>query len=107
MGAPHAPVETGPAHRPSAAAKVRHVDADGLEEAAPRAADPNFFAVALKDATCEKGLEHRHGVFAGKVVVADARLPHRRVFRSRTRALRAGIGRDPTDGLDHRRDLRT
>ena len=54
----------------------------------------------------QEPVQHRHGLFAGQMVVTDARLAHGPVARARPRAPRADRFRHAHDCFQHRRDAR-
>ena len=56
--------------------------------------------------TTEETVEHRHGVVAGEMVVADSRFAHAGVARPRLVAPRAECGRHAHDRFQHCRDFR-
>ena len=107
MRAPHAPVKTSPADGPALTFEDCRVDADRRETSRSGFTDPDPVAVALQHALRQQSLEHRDSVLAGKMIVADARLAHGGVTWPRPRTLRAGMGRDAADRLDHRRHVRS
>src|SRR6185312_17506253 len=107
MRAPHAPVEAGAANRPARLHWSARLDADRGKMRSPRLAKLDRVAVADQEFPGEKPVEHFYGMFAGQMIVADARLAHRRFTRSGPHPLRPERAGDPHDRFQHGSDLRT
>src|SRR6185312_12749476 len=107
MRAPHAPVEAGAANRPARLHWSARLDADRGKMRSPRLAKLDGVAVADHEFPRKKPVEHFYGMFAGQMIVTDARLAHRRLARSGPGPPGAERGGNAHDRFQHASYLRT